>query len=198
MTLTNFYVRMLQSGDRISKRLAWFVLRKSKNIQIGEFTYGTPTVFTWTNKYRLSIGKFCSIAPDVRILVDLNHRTDWISTYPFGEIIQGLEMNPEAVLGKGDMTIGSDVWIGLGVLIVPGVQIGDGAVIAAGSVVTKDVSDYEIVGGNPARHIRYRFTDQQISELRRIRWWDWPIDKIKANHHLLQSSNIDGFIERFR
>jgi UDP-3-O-[3-hydroxymyristoyl] glucosamine N-acyltransferase len=84
------------------------------------------------------------------------------------------------------------------VLIVPGVQIGDGAVIAAGSVVTKNVSDYEIVGGNPARHIRNRFTDKQISDLKSIQWWDWPLDKIKANHQLLQSSNIDEFIEKFR
>jgi serine acetyltransferase len=84
------------------------------------------------------------------------------------------------------------------VLIVPGVLIGDGAVIASGSVVTKNVSDYEIVGGNPARHIRNRFTDKQISELKSIQWWDWPPDKIKANHQLLQSSSIDQFIEKFR
>lgn len=100
--------------------------------------------------------------------------------------------------GKGDMIIGNVVWIGQDVLIVPGVQIGDGAVIAAGSVVTKNVSDYEVVGGNPARHIRNRFTGQQISELKSIEWWEWPLDKIKANYQLLQSSNIDEFITRFR
>jgi serine acetyltransferase len=96
------------------------------------------------------------------------------------------------------MVMGNDVWIGEDVLIILGVQIGDCAVIAAGSVVTKNVDDYEIVGGNPARHIRYRFTDQQTSELRRIKWRDWPLDKIKANHHLLQSSRVDAFIETFR
>jgi lipopolysaccharide transport system ATP-binding protein len=83
-------------------------------------------------------------------------------------------------------------------VILPGVQIGDGAVVAAGSVVTKNVGDYEIVGGNPARHIRNRFTDEEIRELKRIRWWDWPIDKIKANYQLLQSSNVGEFIEKFR
>ena len=96
------------------------------------------------------------------------------------------------------MIIGNDVWIGQDILIVPGVQIGDGAVIAAGSVVTKNVNDYNIVGGNPARHIRNRFTDEQIRALKEIKWWDWPIDKVKAHYHLLQSSNIDEFIEKFR
>jgi acetyltransferase-like isoleucine patch superfamily enzyme len=169
-----------------------------KNVQIGEFSYGTPKVYMITDKYQLVIGNFCSIAGNCRIIVDMNHQTDWVSTYPFGELIPGLARSPGHPAGKGDMVIGNDVWIDEDVLIVPGVQIGDGAVIAAGSVVTKNVDDYEIVGGNPARHIRNRFTDEQITELKRIKWWDWPIDKIKANYQLLQSSNIDEFIKRFR
>jgi acetyltransferase-like isoleucine patch superfamily enzyme len=170
-----------------------------KNVQIGEYTYGNPEVLMWTTNYNLSIGKFCAIARDVRIIVDGNHRTDWISTYPFGETIPNINKNPEyrEKAGKGDMRIGNDVWIGSNVLIVPGVQIGDGAVIAAGSVVTKNVADYEVVGGNPARHIRYRFTDRQIEALKKIKWWDWPIDKIQANCYLLQSARIDEFTERF-
>jgi acetyltransferase-like isoleucine patch superfamily enzyme len=170
-----------------------------KNVQIGEYTYGNPEVLMWTTNYNLSIGKFCAIAQDVRIIVDGNHRPDWISTYPFGEIIPGFNKNPayREKAGKGDMRIGNDVWIGSNALIVPGVQIGDGAIIAAGSVVTKNVADYEIVGGNPARHIRYRFNNRQIEALRKLKWWDWPIDKIQANCHLLQSAKIDEFIERF-
>ena len=131
---------------------------------------------------------------------------------PFGEHIHGLPRNPRYpsgrgeiitgndvwLAGRGDMTMGNDVWIGKRVLILPDVQIGDGAVIGAGSVVTKNVGDYEIVGGVPTRHIRNRFTDEQIRELKRIKWWDWPLDKIKANYQLLQSSNIDEFIEKFR
>ena len=78
-------------------------------------------------------------------------------------------------------------------MVVPGVQISDGAVIAAGSVVTKNVNDYEIVSGVPARHIRNRFTDEQIRELKRIKWWDWSIGKTKANQQLVQSSNVDNF-----
>jgi acetyltransferase-like isoleucine patch superfamily enzyme len=189
----------------ISKRLLSFVKAPSKkdtppreNIQIGEFTYGTPQIYMFTRKYKLAIGKFCSIARNVRIVVDGNHRPDWITTYPFAETIDGFAKNPGHPAGKGDMIIGNDVWIGRDALILPGVQIGDGAVIAAGSVVTKDVRDYEVSGGNPARHIKNRFTDQQINELKRIKWWDWPLDKIKANQQLLQSSNIDEFIEKFR
>jgi lipopolysaccharide transport system ATP-binding protein len=187
------------SFGRIAKRISWFVSGKNRNIQIGQFSYGTPRVDMYTDIYRLVIGKFCSISFNVRIIVDVgsNHRPDWISTYPFEEVIRRLPRDLEHHLGKGDMVIGNDVWIGRDALILPGVQIGDGAVIAAGSVVTKNVSDYEIVGGNPARHIGNRFTDEQISELKRIKWWDWPMDKIKANYQLLESSNIDKFIERF-
>jgi acetyltransferase-like isoleucine patch superfamily enzyme len=186
--------RLLARAVAFSKRNA----KSRKNILIGEFSYGDPQIFMFTGNYRLVIGKFCSIADNVRIVVDGNHRPDWISTYPFGEKIDGLAKNRGHPSGLCDMVIGNDVWIGRDVLIVPGVQIGDGAVIAAGSVVTKKVSDYEIVGGNPTRHIRNRFSDQQISELKSIKWWDWPLDKIKANYQLLQSSNIDEFIKRFR
>ena len=168
------------------------------NVHIGEFTYGTPKIYMFTNKYKLVIGKFCSISKNVRILVDANHRADWITTYPFPERIGGLERNPGHPAGKGDMIIGNDVWIGLDALILPGVCIGDGAIIAAGSVVTRDVHDYEIVGGNPIRHIRTRFTDEQIDELKKMKWWDWPLDKIKANYQLLQSPNIDELIEKFK
>jgi acetyltransferase-like isoleucine patch superfamily enzyme len=194
--LRGFFVGAFFSFQRIAKRVSWFVSRK--NIQIGEYSYVYPKVYMVTDKYRLVIGKFCSIAVNVQIFVDMNHRPDWISTYPFGEVIRGLAQNPGHPSGRGDMIIGNDVWIGKDVLILPGVQIGDGAVIGAGSVVTKNVGDYEMVGGNPARHIRNRFTDKQISDLKSIKWWDWPIDKIKAHYQLLQSSNIDEFIENFR
>jgi acetyltransferase-like isoleucine patch superfamily enzyme len=194
--LRRFFTRALLSFGRIATRVSWFV--SGTNVQIGEFSYGTPKVLMLTDKYRLVIGKFCSIGFRVRIIVDMNHRPDWISTYPFGELIRGLARNPGHPSGRGDMVIGNDVWIGQDALILPGVQIGDGAVIGAGSVVTRNVGDYEIVAGNPARHIGHRFTDKQISDLKRIKWWDWPTDKIKAHYQLLQSSNIDEFIEKFQ
>lgn len=101
-----------------------------------------------------------------------------------------VKRNPAHPAGKRDIHIGNDVWIGMDSIILPGVRIGDGAIIGAGSVVAKDVSDYEVVAGNPARHIRFRFTSGQIADLRRIAWRDWPIEQIKANAGVLQSGNI--------
>jgi acetyltransferase-like isoleucine patch superfamily enzyme len=170
-------------------------INKAKNIHIGEFTSGTPEICMWSTRYQLTIGKFCSIGGGVRITVDGNHRVDWISTYPFGPGIRGFSRNLEHAVGKGDMVIGNDVWIWALVIILPGVQIGNGAVIGTGSVVTRDVGDYEIVADNPTRLIRKRFSDDQIAKLKKIKWWDWSIEKIAANHHLLMSPNIDEFIE---
>lgn len=167
------------------------------NLTIGEYTYGKPIIFQWHENYRVIIGKFCSISSNVTIIVDGNHRSDWVTTYPFGEIIGDIPKNPGHNKGKGDIIIGNDVWIGTDVIILPGVQIGDGAVIGAGSVVTKNVNDYEIVAGNPAKNIKYRFKEDQIKALKMIKWWEWPIEKIKKNVDLLQSSNIHSFIKKF-
>ncbi len=169
---------------------------KMNNVSIGEFTYGKPSIYTWTNNYNVKIGKFCSIAEGVKILVDGNHRPDWISTYPFGEVLHDVEKNPGHPIGKGDMEIGNDVWIGMDAMILSGVSIGNGAVIAAGSVVTKNVLPYEIVGGNPAKSIKFRFTDEQIKSLEKIAWWNWNSEKVKSEVSMLQSGNIDDFIKK--
>jgi len=169
----------------------------SSNVHIGEFTYGSPDILIWTAKYHVYIGKFTSIASATKIIVDGNHNIDWISSYPFGYLIQGIPKHPDHPTGKGDIVIGNDVWIGYQTIILPGVSIGDGAVIGAGSVVSKKVDDYEIVAGNPARHIRYRFSKENISALKKIQWWNWPIEKIVENAEILQSNAINNFIERF-
>jgi carbonic anhydrase/acetyltransferase-like protein (isoleucine patch superfamily) len=80
---------------------------------------------------------------------------------------------------KGSIVVGNDVWVGTRAIILSGVTIGDGAIVAAGSVVTKDVPPYAIVAGNPARLIRYRFSDETIAAMCRIRWWDWPLEVIE-------------------
>lgn len=177
-------------------RLILHLNHQTSNHIKGKYTYGNPEVYNWTNKYKLYIGNFCSIADNVVIIVDGNHRSDWISTYPFSEFFKDIIKNTGHPSGKGNMKIGNDVWIGNGVLILPGVNIGDGAVIGAGSVVTKNVDNYEIVAGNPAKHIRYRFIKDEIDALEKIKWWNWPIGKIKANIELLQSPNIDEFIKK--
>lgn len=101
-----------------------------------------------------------------------------------------------ATYSKGDVRIGSDCWIGHGVVILSGVTIGDGAVVGAFSVVAKDVHPYSIVAGNPARMLRLRFSEEQIDQLLKIKWWDWPPEKIAKFRGLLGGKNADEFIRR--
>jgi serine acetyltransferase len=88
------------------------------------------------------------------------------------------------------------VWIGKSVTIMSGVKIGDGSVIASNSVITKDIPPYSIVGGNPSKHIKYRFNSEQIYKLLTIKWWDWEDEKIKSNINLLFSEEINDFLDK--
>ena len=166
---------------------------KDKKYKIGEFTYGTPTVLFENDEANLYIGNFCSIADNVTIFLGGNHRPDWISTYPFSVLT---DLFPEAsgITGhpatKGDVVIANDVWIGRDVIIMSGVKIGNGAVIAAGSVVSKDIGDYEIWGGNPSRFIKKRFTDDKIDYLKKTEWWNWEITRIEENITIICSENV--------
>ncbi len=124
-----------------------------------------------------------------------NHRIDWVTTFPF-RAVYGLEGayadgHPET---KGDIEIGSDVWIGRGARVMSGVTIGHGAVVAAYSVVTKDVRPYAIVAGVPASERRRRFTDEQITALLQIAWWDWPMGRILASVPILCAGRIEEFV----
>lgn len=166
-------------------------------VEIGDYTYGLPQIIKTTDIYKVKIGRFCSIATDnVKILVDIDHRPEWITTYPISEYILEKKSAISYHTGKGDVVIGNDVWICQDVIILSGVKIGNGAIIAAGAVVAKDVADYEMVGGVPAKHIRFRFSPEQIEKLLKISWWNWDIQKIKENVDLLESKNIDDFINK--
>ena len=144
---------------------------------------------------KLIIGKYCSIASGAKFMMSGNqgHRHDWIATYPL-DIIEDKKSPgkklPAGFLKKGDTIIGNDVWIGFEALIMPGVKIADGAIIAARAVVTKDVKAYEIVGGNPARLIRKRFTEQQTKKLLEIQWWNWSEQEIKNNIDILRTCDV--------
>jgi tetrahydrodipicolinate N-succinyltransferase len=130
----------------------------------------------------------------VFISLDGDHPTDWVTTYPLSKKFFGVDKHGSP-RGKGDVVIGNDVWIGGGVLIMGGVTIGDGAVIGARSVVTHNVNDYEIVAGNPARHIRFRFEPLLIDQLKRVKWWDWQVERVRKYAGLLESGNVKEFLD---
>lgn len=177
------------------------------NIIVGDYTYYDDfkdvANFEKNVKYhfdfvgdKLIIGKFCMIASDVTFIMNgANHLTDAISSYPFAIFGEAWKdaMNGKSYPVKGDTIIGNDVWIGHKATIMPGVTIGDGAIIATGALVTKDVAPYTIVGGNPAKEIKKRFSDEQISKLLELQWWNWSIEKITENVQHLTGNNLDIF-----
>lgn len=165
----------------------------------GKYSYcdGDPTILWDIHGTKLIIGNFCSIAKNLTVYLGGNHNINWVSTYPFGHIhtatfntFSGKD-HPST---RGDVVIGNDVWIGGNVTIMSGVTIGDGAVIANNSHVVKNVEPYSLVGGNPAKFIKYRFTRRQISKLMELRWWDWDDEEINKVAHLLCNSDIEMFI----
>lgn len=177
---------------------------KNPNIEIGDFTYyddfENVDNFEKNVKYlfdfvgdKLIIGKFCMIASDVTFIMNgANHLSDSISAYPFAIFGKSWSdaMEGKAYPTKKNTVIGNDVWIGYGATIMPGVKVGDGAIIATKSVVTKDVAPYSIVGGNPAKEIRKRFSEEEIAELLELKWWDWSIEKITANVQNLTGKTV--------
>src|SRR5208282_2533764 len=174
-----------------------FLKNWGDTVSVGEHTYGNPEILHWGEPARLTIGKFCSIGRQVVILLGGNHRSDWITTYPFPDPILSTKWpGASEIRGhpatKGDVYVGNDVWIGYGATILSGTRIGDGAVIGARAVVSNDVPPYTIVVGNPAKPVKKRFSDPQIADLLRIKWWDWPTEKIRLNLGLLCSSDVEA------
>lgn len=162
----------------------------------GRGSYTTPDIFSWKEDAKLYVGNFSSIAAGVQIILGGNHRMDWVTTYPFPALWQGVAGHISGYCKtKGNVVIGNDVWIGKGVTILSGVTINDGAVIGAHAVVAKDVPPYAVVVGNPARIVKYRFDEEVIKKLLSIAWWNWPDEKIAMAMPLLLSNNIQDFID---
>jgi acetyltransferase-like isoleucine patch superfamily enzyme len=157
-----------------------------ENIKVRDWGQGTD----------VKIGSFCSIADNITIFIGGNHRTDWVTTYPFGHINQDVfpHHGDGHPVTKGDVVIGNDVWLGSGCTIMSGVTIGDGAVVSASSMVVKDVPPYAIVGGNPAKVLKYRFTENQIKRLIDKPWWELPDSRINDLIPLLCSDNVEDLI----
>ena len=166
-------------------------------MNFGKYTYGVPEIKFYNNYAKLTVGNFCSIGGNVKIYLGGEHRTDYITTFPFGYLhknVFNLNREYDNKFTKGDVCIGNDVWIGDNSTIMSGINIGDGSVIANNSHVVKNVEPYSIVGGNPAKLIRYRFTQEQIQKLLQIKWWFWNDEKINNYVELLHSLDIDNFI----
>ena len=149
-------------------------------VTVGKATYGMLNVLTNGINAHLTIGNYCSIADNVTFILSAEHPLNTISTYPFKAKM--MSQGPEA-LSKGNITVADDVWICNNSLIMSGVNIGQGAVVAAGSVVTKDVPPYAIVGGVPAKVIKYRFTPEMIAELMRVDYS--KLDKEMVREHIV-------------
>lgn len=145
---------------------------------------------------KLVIGKFCALARGVKFIMNgANHKLSGISTYQFQIFGNGWEKvmpAAEDLPYKGDTVIGNDVWIGYEALFMPGVKVGNGAIVSSKSVVTGDVPAYAIVGGNPAKVIRYRFDSETIARLEQIAWWNWPVEKISAHLALITAGDVDA------
>lgn len=183
------------------------------NITVGDFTMyndfvNDPTLFEKNNVLyhypinhdKLQIGKFCSVACGAKFLFNsANHTLSSLSTYPFPLFFEewGLEKKDvtNAWDNKGDIVISNDVWIGYEAVILAGVTIGDGAIIGTRAVVTKDVPPYTIVGGVPAKSIKKRFSEETISTLLEIQWWNWSKERIARNIGAIQSGNIEQLKE---
>ncbi len=177
---------------------------KNPQIIIGDYTYYDDfedvNNFEKNVKYlfdfvedKLIIGKFCMIASDVTFIMNgANHLSEAISSYPFAIFGNGWEhaMEGKSYPSKGDTIIGNDVWIGYKATVMPGVVVGDGAIIASNATVTRDVPPYTIVGGNPAKEIRKRFSDDKIKRLLELKWWDWPVEKITQNVQHLTGTDL--------
>lgn len=157
---------------------------------IGKYTYGLPKIIGTERTSKIKIGKFCSIANNVKIFLDMEHPLNLISIYPFGHFKEFKTKQTYRNRSKGKVIIGNDVWIGDSVTILSGVKIGDGAVIGANSLVTKNIEPYTIVGGVPTKLIKKRFDDKTIKKLLKVKWWNWSDQKIQKNIELLKDKNF--------
>jgi virginiamycin A acetyltransferase len=191
------------------KRLCFLKnLVQNPNIIVGDYTYyddfedvhnfekNVKYHFDFTGD-KLIIGKFCMIASGAQFIMNGgNHLSEAISAYPFAIFggDWGHAMEDKQYPNKGDIVIGNDVWIGHNAVIMPGVRIGDGAIIGSYAIVTRDVEPYTIVGGNPAREIRKRFSPEEIEILLELKWWDWEVEKITRFVKWLTTGDVDGLM----
>lgn len=153
-------------------------------VEVGHGTYGVGerTVLLFRDDDRVTIGKYCSVAYGVTIIASGEHNYRGVANYPFAAVLK--HDVKRDTCSKGAVRIGNDVWLGAHATVLSGVTIGDGAVVAAGAVVAGPVPPYAIVGGVPAKLIKYRFSEQIIAEMLRVAWWDWQQQVVEENREL--------------
>jgi probable biosynthetic protein (TIGR04098 family) len=190
-----WYRRGISRRHQVRRQLAYHVARRG--FEIGDYTFGGPVVHYFKDDSALKIGKYCSLAVGSTFVLGGKHRTDHVTSFPLGRLKDDYHPEEKARM-SGDIVLGSDVWVAAGVVILSGVRIGDGAVVGAGAVVIEDVPPYAVVFGNPARIVSKRFSEEIISELLELRWWDLPDEQVLALRPLLQSTEIERFIDACR
>lgn len=161
-----------------------------EKVKVGKYSYGPIIVKTWGSPNEgLEIGNLVSIASGVRFILGGNHEINTVTTYPFKVMFWGEKLE---AWSKGPIIIKDDVWIGMDSIIMSGITIEQGAIIAAGSVVTKNVPAYSIVGGNPAKVIKYRFSEEIVLEMKKIDWNKLKVDNVKdVREELYKSLDLE-------
>jgi len=185
------------------------------HIKIGKYTYGISSenvywdseAWTYSNEKiqpLLLVGKYCSIGLGSKFFLGGNHRHDWVTTYPFHVKSihnRSFDSLSDEITGypltNGGIVIGNDVWLGENVTVMSGVTIGNGVVIGANSLVSRDIKDYSIVGGNPCNLIKYRFSEDNIAALLKIKWWDLDESSLNLLLPFMCSNDIDNFMKKY-
>lgn len=189
--------RAIRKLPKFERGMARFKARYP-HYAFGRGSYGVPEVHDWKEGSTLSIGAYCSIAEGVQIFLGGHHRADWVSTFPFPAMVEQAAHISGYSGTHGNVSIGNDVWLCSNCTLLSGVTVGDGAIVAAGALVTRDVEPYAVVGGNPARFLRWRFPEEQRLLLLRSAWWNWPEAELHSLADKLCSDDINGFLEYVR
>lgn len=192
--LVNKMILFLWGGNIGESKIVRDFYKEKYNVEIGLYSYGGCFEPNFNNGGKVFVGKYCSIAGNVRYFA-ANHPISNITTSPY---FYNKKFSKLAVkdVERGTLTIGNDVWIGYGTIITSKCQyIGDGAIIGAGSIVTKNVPEYAIVAGNPAKIIRYRFAEDSIQDLRNTLWWENSPQELMRVYEVMD--DVREFVEKF-
>jgi acetyltransferase-like isoleucine patch superfamily enzyme len=188
-----WYRQRIPRAHQLRRHLAYYVVKHG--FEIGDYSIGLPTIRYWNDGSRLIVGRYSSVAAGATFVVGGQHNTSRITAFPLGAALDDMGAD-ELPHSRGDIVIGSDVWVAANATVLSGVTIGDGAVIGAGSVVIQDVPPYGIVFGSPARVFQKRFSDSDIETLLALRWWDFDQARIRTLRPLLYGTDVSALVER--